>query len=126
VPATASAAPSVPPCETIWVCNLPDKVKKGPLKDALYRLYSTFGSIKGINVTKTKALRGQAWISFSDVAQSATALRDTQGQLLFGKPIVSCATKDLPADCVDLLSYLNVVSIFRFNIAARGVRKVEG
>lgn len=114
---SSSSSASILPCETLWIANLADKIKKGPMKDALYRLYSSFGSIKGISVTKTKAMRGQAFISFADVAQASAAMRDTQGQLLFGKPIVStCLLAGRPR--AFLPSHLTLPSFLCFFVLA--------
>jgi U2 small nuclear ribonucleoprotein B'' len=105
----------VPPNQTIYVNNLPDKIKKegaaarrawahlaahavegadgsvrrrAELKKCLYAIFSQFGKIMDIVAMKTYRLRGQAWIVFADVAASTTALRSMQGFPFFDKPMV--------------------------------------
>lgn len=77
------------PNETLYIQNLPDssKTKKSTIKRALLGLLSPFGPVVSLNVTKTKKLRGQAWVVFADVAAATLALRELQGQNVLGKPI---------------------------------------
>lgn len=77
------------PNETLYIQNLPDssKTKKSTIKRALLCLLSPFGPVVSLNVTKTKKLRGQAWVVFADVAAATLALRELQGQNVLGKPI---------------------------------------
>lgn len=104
---------SVPPNQTVYVNNLPDKIKKegapalltscilpcrtdstdagavrAELKKCLYAIFSQFGKIVDIVALKTYRLRGQAWIVFSDVSASTNALRAMQGFPFFEKPMV--------------------------------------
>ena len=104
---------SVPPNQTVYVNNLPDKIKKegalalltwciipyrtcstdagavcSELKKCLYAIFSQFGKIVDIVALKTYRLRGQAWIVFSDVSASTNALRAMQGFPFFEKPMV--------------------------------------
>jgi hypothetical protein len=52
-PATRAAATQ------LYINNLNEKVKKAPLKKALYAALSPFGSIVEITATRTMALKGQ-------------------------------------------------------------------
>ena len=104
---------SVPPNQTVYVNNLPDKIKKEgapalltrctrprrtdstdagdvhtELKKCLYAIFSQFGKIVDIVALKTYRLRGQAWIVFSDISASTNALRAMQGFPFFEKPMV--------------------------------------
>ncbi|KAK9841967.1 hypothetical protein WJX81_001657 [Elliptochloris bilobata] len=77
----------IPPNQTVYVNNLPDKIKKEELKKCLYAIFSQFGKIVDIVAMKTYRLRGQAWIVFADVSASTTALRSMQGFPFFEKPM---------------------------------------
>lgn len=58
------------------------------LKRSLYCLFSAYGKIISIVATKTQSGRGQAFIAFSDIVASTTALRGLQGFTFYGKALV--------------------------------------
>jgi RNA recognition motif-containing protein len=64
------------------------------LKRALYSLFSQFGSILEINVSKAFRLRGQAWIVFKAIPSATTALRELQNFPFFDKPMHIQFAKD--------------------------------
>ena len=47
------------PNQTIYINNLNEKLKKDVLKKSLYMLFSEFGKILEINISKANKLRGQ-------------------------------------------------------------------
>lgn len=75
----------IPPSQTIYVNNLPEKVKKEELKKSLYAIFSQFGKILDIVCLKTFRLRGQAWVVFADVPSATNALRQMQGFPFYDK-----------------------------------------
>lgn len=77
------------PNHTLYCSNLPDKLQKDDLKQALYMLFSTYGAVLDIIALKTPKMRGQAHVLFRDVNSSTQAMRALQGQDFFGKEMVS-------------------------------------
>lgn len=82
-------ASDVPPNQTLYLNNLNEKIKKGPLKKALYAVFSQFGPVMDVVCMRTNRLRGQAWVVFENVADSTNALRQMQGFPFFDKAMVS-------------------------------------
>jgi U2 small nuclear ribonucleoprotein B'' len=68
--------------------NLPDKLQKADLKRELYMLFSTYGTVLDIVAQKTAKMRGQAHIVYKDVQTAAHAMRQLEGFVFFGKPMV--------------------------------------
>lgn len=83
----------------LYVSHLPDKIQKQDLRRELYILFATYGSILDIVAMKTMKMRGQAHITYKDVATAARAMRELQGFEFFGQEIVcsSPAHKNTPA-----------------------------
>ncbi|KAI7836005.1 hypothetical protein COHA_010089 [Chlorella ohadii] len=77
----------IPPNQTIYVNNLPEKIKKHELKQLLYALFGQFGKIIDVVTMRTDRLRGQAWIVFADIAAATNALRGMQGFPFYEKPV---------------------------------------
>ena len=71
----------------LYINNLNTKTKKSQLKAALLAVFSQFGKVLDVVACKTKKLRGQAWVVFSDVTSAADALRQMQGFPFFDKPL---------------------------------------
>lgn len=89
VAASGASAPAIEePTQTLYVQNLNEKVKKGALKKSLYTLFASHGRIVTIYATRTPALRGQAWVVFTDIASAAAAKRQLQGSPLYDRPLV--------------------------------------
>jgi len=57
------------------------------LKKSLYHVFSQFGNILEINLSKTLKMRGQAWIIFDDIGSATKALREMQSFNFYGKPM---------------------------------------
>lgn len=74
--------------ETIYIQNIPDKLSRNVIIKLLYYLFTEYGKINQIVVSKTNKLRGQAWIVFEDSASSLSALTNKQGYLFNDKPLV--------------------------------------
>ena len=69
----------IPPCQTLYINNLNEKIKKAPLKKALYEAFSQFGRILEIVTTRGEKMRGQAWICFESVEAATNAMAKFQG-----------------------------------------------
>ena len=72
---------------TLYINNLNDKVNKHELKRVLYHLFCTYGSILEIRNSRSKVLRGQAFIVFEETKSATNAMRDLQSMNLLGKPM---------------------------------------
>ncbi|KAI9742726.1 MAG: tRNA(Ser) Um(44) 2'-O-methyltransferase, partial [Chaenotheca gracillima] len=81
----ASAKSSIAPNQTLYVTNLPDKLRKQDLRLSLYTLFTTYGPVLDVVALKTMKMRGQAHITYRDVQASAQAMRALQGFEFFGK-----------------------------------------
>ena len=72
---------------TLYINNLNDKVNQHELKRVLYHLFCTYGSILEIRNSRSKVLRGQAFIVFEETRSATNAMRDLQSMNLLGKPM---------------------------------------
>ena len=79
------------PNTTLYIKNLNDKVQKDELRHQLYALFTTYGRIIDMVVSKAPRMRGQAWLVFADLASATTALRACQGMVFYDKPMVCIA-----------------------------------
>ncbi|KAJ5195128.1 U1 small nuclear ribonucleoprotein A [Penicillium cinerascens] len=79
------AKATVPPNQTLYCTNLPDKLRKHDLRSSLYTLFSTYGTVLDVVAMKTNKMRGQAHVVFKDVQASTQAMRALQGFDFFGK-----------------------------------------
>jgi RNA recognition motif-containing protein len=73
----------------LYIKNLPDKLRKPDLRRELYMLFSAYGVIIDVNAQKNVKMRGQAHVTFKDIASSTQAMRALQGFEFFGKQMVS-------------------------------------
>lgn len=80
---------SIPPNTTLYVKNIPNKIKKEELKRQIYCLFSTYGKILDVVATKVNGMRGQAFVVFQDLASSTAALRGLDGFSFYDKTLVS-------------------------------------
>lgn len=83
-----AAQQSIPPNQSLYVQNLPEKFQKDDLRRSLYMLFSTYGPILDVNAMKTSKMRGQAHILFRDVQSATQAMRACQGFDFFGREMV--------------------------------------
>lgn len=85
-PPAALATEDASPNHTLYVKNLNDKIKNDRLTAALYAAFSAHGQVLEVLLGKGRRLRGQAWVTFDDVASASNALRALNGAVLFEKP----------------------------------------
>ncbi|KAK4698050.1 hypothetical protein P7C71_g132, partial [Lecanoromycetidae sp. Uapishka_2] len=75
----------MPPNQTLYLKNLPEKLQKADLRLSLYTLFSTYGPVLDVIAVKNSKMRGQAHVAFRDVQASTQAMRALQGFDFFGK-----------------------------------------
>lgn len=83
-----STAQRIPPNQSLYLQNLPEKLPKDDLRRALYMLFSAHGPVLDITALKTRKMRGQAHVLFKDVQSANQALRASQGMDFFGREMV--------------------------------------
>lgn len=83
-----AADSKIPPNQSLYIQNLPEKFQKDDLRRSLYMLFSTYGPILDVTVMKTAKMRGQAHVLFRDVQSATQAMRACQGQDFFGRQMV--------------------------------------
>ncbi|KAJ8939811.1 hypothetical protein NQ314_010972 [Rhamnusium bicolor] len=72
---------------TIYIKNLSEKVRHEELKKSLYAIFSQFGTILDIVVSKTVKMQGRAFIVFKEVESAVNAFKAKQGFEVFEKPM---------------------------------------
>ncbi|NXX16504.1 SNRPA protein, partial [Podargus strigoides] len=75
------------PNHTIYINNLNEKIKKDELKKSLYAIFSQFGQILDILVSRSLKMRGQAFVIFKEINSATNALRSMQGFPFYDKPM---------------------------------------
>lgn len=75
------------PNHTIYINNLNEKIKKDELKKSLYAIFSQFGQILDILVSRSLRMRGQAFVIFKELGSATNALRSMQGFPFYDKPM---------------------------------------
>lgn len=80
-----SSTPS--PSPTLYLTNLPEKLRKEDLRTALYMLFSTYGVVLDVVAMRGNKMRGQAHIVMRDTAASTQAMRALQDFDFFGKEV---------------------------------------
>lgn len=85
--AASSAAAELPPCNTLYVNNLNERIKRTQMKKALYTAFSQFGRVVRIICKGSFKLKGQSWIVFDDVGSAVTAKRQMTNCPIFNKPL---------------------------------------
>ncbi|XP_040262116.1 U1 small nuclear ribonucleoprotein A [Bufo bufo] len=81
------AVQEIRPNNTIYINNLNEKIKKDELKKSLYAIFSQFGQILDILVSRSLKMRGQAFVIFKEVNSATNALRSMQGFPFYDKPM---------------------------------------
>ncbi|KAG8525506.1 uncharacterized protein KY384_009150 [Bacidia gigantensis] len=73
------------PNQTLYLTNLPEKLRKHDLRLSLYTLFATYGPVLDVVAMPGNKMRGQAWVAFRDTQASTQAMRSLQGFDFFGK-----------------------------------------
>lgn len=82
-------ATRMPPSQSLYIQNLPEKLQKHDLKRNLYMLFTTYGPVLDITAVKSSKMRGQAHVLFRDTNTATQAMRHTQGMDFFGRELVT-------------------------------------
>ncbi|MBZ3873902.1 U2 small nuclear ribonucleoprotein B'' [Sciurus carolinensis] len=89
------AVPETTPNHTIYINNLNEKIKKDELKKSLYTIFSQFGQILDILMSRSLKMRGQAFVIFKEVSSITNALYSMQGYPFYDKLMcIQCAKSD--------------------------------
>ncbi|XP_064359172.1 U1 small nuclear ribonucleoprotein A isoform X1 [Dromaius novaehollandiae] len=86
-PVSSMAVQDARPNHTIYINNLNEKIKKDELKKSLYAIFSQFGQILDILVSRSLKMRGQAFVIFKEISSATNALRSMQGFPFYDKPM---------------------------------------
>lgn len=81
---------------TLYINNLNEKVRREELRQALYLLFSHYGTVLDVVATKNHCGRGQAFVVFRDVNDAVVAHRGASGYAFFGKPMVCLPPRRCP------------------------------
>lgn len=83
-------SPSPPPTDphSVYVRNLEESIKLGPLKQSLHALFSQYGNVLEIVAKRSLKAKGQAFVVFDSVTSAENAIREVQAFPLFDKPMV--------------------------------------
>ncbi|GFE53187.1 small nuclear ribonucleoprotein [Babesia ovis] len=98
------------PNQTLYVSNLDDRIHVNDLTKLLFELFVPYGDIVDIQVRRTQKMRGQAFVSFSEISSAIAALKGANERIFMNKPLkVTYARKTAykamkPADCYRLLT----------------------
>lgn len=85
--ATAPVKADVAPCRTLYVRGLDEKRKPGVLRTLLHAFFSPYGELSWISCSRAVKLRGQAFITFTDIECATSALRRLAGTEFLGQPL---------------------------------------
>ncbi|SCU80175.1 LADA_0B05468g1_1 [Lachancea dasiensis] len=77
--------PRLDPKQSLYVNNLNDQIKLSKLRENLYLLFSTFGEVLQVKVSKST--RGQAFIVLKTLDEANLAMISLQQETFFGKPL---------------------------------------
>lgn len=84
------------------------------LRKCLYGMFSQYGQIIDMVVSKAPSHKGQAFIIYKELISAVTAMRSLQGYPFFGKPIVD--------QLYNLSSYMNYLFLRLFSLPRRNQR----
>ncbi|CEP60354.1 U2 snRNP complex subunit MSL1 LALA0_S01e08812g [Lachancea lanzarotensis] len=73
------------PKKSLYVNNLNDSVKLHTLRENLFLIFSTFGEVLEVKVSK--ATRGQAFVVLKSIQEANLAMISLQHESFFGKPL---------------------------------------
>lgn len=75
------------PRETLYIKGLPDKQSANEICRALYLHCTQYGPVLSAYYPKSKAMHGQAFVSFTDVATATTARIELHNRQFYGRTI---------------------------------------
>lgn len=96
-----AADQAVPPNQSLYIKNLPEKFQKDDLRRALYMLFSPYGAVIDVTAMKTSKMRGQAHVLFKDIQSANQAMRACQGLEFFGRQMVRSSSRQQARTVID-------------------------
>ena len=81
----------------------------------MYSFFAEYGRIMDIVALKTRKMRGQAHVVFTDLASATNAVRTANGAMLYGRPMVRCCR-----GCMVLMHMLHGESILKQEVCTNG------
>lgn len=82
------------PCRTLYLRGLPEKLPAATLRTLLHAAAAPHGAVSWVSAARTRALRGQAFVTFADLAGAATALRELRGAPFCGGTIEAAYARE--------------------------------
>ena len=76
-----------PPCHSVYVRNLEERVKPDVLKETLRAIFSEYGNVIDIVAKTNLKAKGQAFVVFDRPESAEAAIDEIQGFELFEKPM---------------------------------------
>ncbi|EDO08138.1 RNA recognition motif domain containing protein [Babesia bovis T2Bo] len=98
------------PNHTLYVSNLDDRIHVNDLRKLLYEFLIPYGEIVDISARRTQKLRGQAFVSFSEIASAISAFKGVNGRSFLDRPLKVAYARNQgyksmkPAECYRLLT----------------------
>lgn len=80
-------AEELPPCRTLYINNLNDRIRLSRLRETLQDLFKKHGTVTEIVALSSFWRRGQAFVSFQSTEEAARAKDALSGHVLNGKPM---------------------------------------
>ncbi|SCU94747.1 LAME_0F09010g1_1 [Lachancea meyersii CBS 8951] len=77
--------PKPEPKKSLYVNNINDSIKLGTLRESLFLMFSAFGEVLQVKVSK--ATRGQAFVVLKSADEANLAMTSLQKEPFFGKPL---------------------------------------
>ncbi|EKX40113.1 hypothetical protein GUITHDRAFT_113851 [Guillardia theta CCMP2712] len=101
----------LPPCNTLYIRNLRERVKPRRMRELLYAVFSQYGKILDVRALKTQKMRGQAFVCFDEL-KAREQLEHVQGQSM----LTPCACQDAVHAKEELngFSFLNRTLVIQF------------
>ncbi|BFZ56612.1 hypothetical protein PYCC9005_003659 [Savitreella phatthalungensis] len=91
----SKATQTYPPNQTLYLRNLPEKVRLPVLKELLYHLCLETGVVIDVSARAGVRMRGQAFVVMADIPAAARTLRAIDGLMFMGQPIRAAFAKEV-------------------------------
>ncbi|CDR96964.1 U2 small nuclear ribonucleoprotein B', putative [Babesia bigemina] len=110
MPEQAYHAADTLPNQTLYVSNLDDQVHVNDIIKLLFELFIPYGEIVDIRARRTQKLRGQAFVSFSEISSATAALKGVNNRIFLNRPIKVAYARTQshrsmkPSECYRLLT----------------------
>ena len=75
------------PNPTLYVQNIPERIRGAKLRSGLRQVFAPYGAIKKLVMRKSLALRGQAFVIYATTESATNALEKAQGFNFYGQKL---------------------------------------